>query len=440
MDRGKPGSKMHVLSDANGLPLLVGLSAANTHDSLAPKPMIVGHQTRHDPYRGRYFKPQRLHADKAYDVPHLRKWLWGKRIAVPKSDEQSVRNAFLVTKYLRRDRVAFNLGQAIGVIYDLLTLNVIARLGESVLMDPLTQLVELLRPRALLWKHMVGNGDFAWRFPAEGGVIFGRVMSSYCRFELSEGEWGMGPGDHLLLAAPPDWILRGGDGDARVVDFENVSADVALPESGCSTDNQDRVHIVGGNFEFNSVNTEILAPFLSPIVHMRSSRSTANGRMVDVFAMIDAEASATRPGREAVLSRLLEIVLIELLRAPEMLSGQHRGMIIGLTDPQVASVLRSFHVDIRKNWSVASMAAEAGMSRSVFSQRFSALVGQPPMAYVLYWRMAVARDSLRFGGQSVDETAIATGYASASAFSTAFTRTVGRSPARYAREGGTARH
>jgi transposase len=82
VDRGKPGSKMHVLSDANGLPLLVGLTAANTHDSLALKPMVEGHQTRHDPHRGRYFKPQRLHADKAYDVPHLRKWLWGKHIGV----------------------------------------------------------------------------------------------------------------------------------------------------------------------------------------------------------------------------------------------------------------------------------------------------------------------------------------------------------------------
>ncbi|MFE4925414.1 IS5 family transposase [Streptomyces sp. NPDC056661] len=82
VDRGKPGSKMHVLSDANGLPLIVGLSAANVHDSLALKPIVEGHQTRHDPYRGRYFKPQRLHADKAYDVPHLRRWLWGKHIGV----------------------------------------------------------------------------------------------------------------------------------------------------------------------------------------------------------------------------------------------------------------------------------------------------------------------------------------------------------------------
>ncbi|GAA2978298.1 hypothetical protein GCM10020227_53730 [Streptomyces flavovirens] len=67
MDLGRPGSETRVLSDANGLPLLVGLSAANTHDSLALTPMVEGHQTRRDPHGGRYFKPRRLPADKTYD-------------------------------------------------------------------------------------------------------------------------------------------------------------------------------------------------------------------------------------------------------------------------------------------------------------------------------------------------------------------------------------
>ncbi|AQW48356.1 transposase IS1647 [Streptomyces hygroscopicus] len=81
MDRGKPGSKVHVLSDADGLPLRVGLSAANTHDSQALKFMLshfhMGHESQ-----AADSKPQRLHADKAYDVTHLRRWLWGKRIGV----------------------------------------------------------------------------------------------------------------------------------------------------------------------------------------------------------------------------------------------------------------------------------------------------------------------------------------------------------------------
>ncbi|WP_327181242.1 IS5 family transposase [Streptomyces sp. NBC_01334] len=81
VDRGKPGSKMHVLSDANGLPLRVGLSAANTHDSLALKPMLSHFHIGHESH-ATDSKPQRLHADKAYDVLHLRRWLWGKRIGV----------------------------------------------------------------------------------------------------------------------------------------------------------------------------------------------------------------------------------------------------------------------------------------------------------------------------------------------------------------------
>ncbi len=72
---------MHVLSDANGLPLRVGLSAANTHDSLALKPMLSHFHMGHESHAADS-KPVRLHADKAYDIPHLRRWLWGKRIGV----------------------------------------------------------------------------------------------------------------------------------------------------------------------------------------------------------------------------------------------------------------------------------------------------------------------------------------------------------------------
>ncbi|GGX29268.1 hypothetical protein GCM10010383_69870 [Streptomyces lomondensis] len=93
---------MHVLSDANRLPLLVGISAGDIHDSEGLKPMIEGHQTRHDPYRGRHFKPQPLHADKANDRADLRRWLRWKRIGVriarkgTKSSERSGRPRWVV--------------------------------------------------------------------------------------------------------------------------------------------------------------------------------------------------------------------------------------------------------------------------------------------------------------------------------------------------------
>ncbi|GAA1273931.1 hypothetical protein GCM10009677_28950 [Sphaerisporangium rubeum] len=82
MDRGKPGSKMHILSDRSGLPLVVGVSSGNTHDSERLKPMVTELQMRHHPRHGRPIKPGKLHADKAYDRDDLRRWLRGKRIAV----------------------------------------------------------------------------------------------------------------------------------------------------------------------------------------------------------------------------------------------------------------------------------------------------------------------------------------------------------------------
>jgi AraC-like DNA-binding protein len=301
--------------------------------------------------------------------------------------------------------------------------------------DPLTQLVELLRPRALLWKDMVGQGHWAWGFPADSGVVFGRVISGCCRFQLpGAAEQSLEPGDCLLLTDPPAWTLRGGAGDAAIVALDDLPTDTASPERGRSGDDPNLVRVVGGHFEFDSVNKELLTAFLPPVVHIRSRGSDDQMRLTGVLAMIDAEASATRPGQEAVLSRLLEIVLIELLRTPEMLSSQQHGMLTGLADPQIASALRAFHADIGRSWSVGSLSAEARMSRSVFSQKFASLVGQPPMTYALHWRMAVACDALRFTGRSLDEIALATGYGSASAFSTAFTRTVGRSPARFARD------
>ncbi|WP_329460564.1 IS5 family transposase [Streptomyces sp. NBC_01497] len=81
VDRGKHGSTMHVLSDADGLPLRVGLSAANTHDSLGLKPMLSHFHMGHESHAAQS-KPQRLHADKASDIPHPRKWLWGKHIGI----------------------------------------------------------------------------------------------------------------------------------------------------------------------------------------------------------------------------------------------------------------------------------------------------------------------------------------------------------------------
>jgi transcriptional regulator GlxA family with amidase domain len=134
-----------------------------------------------------------------------------------------------------------------------------------------------------------------------------------------------------------------------------------------------------------------------------------------------------------VLQHLLEVLLIEALRSAAELSDLP-GLVRGLADERLAAAIRSMHAKPDRNWTVADLARESALSRSGFHERFQSSVGMAPMEYLQTWRLALAKDLLRKREASVREIARQVGYRSASAFSVAFTREVGVSPARYARD------
>ena len=140
------------------------------------------------------------------------------------------------------------------------------------------------------------------------------------------------------------------------------------------------------------------------------------------------------PCRELILERLVEVLLIEAcrFRTEHPATGEH-GLIAGLSDPELACVLREIHADVARGWTVATLAHTANMSRAVFAEQFARTIGMPPMQYVLEWRVALAKDMLRGERLSLAEIANRVGYQSASAFTTAFTRLTGYSPRQYAR-------
>lgn len=133
------------------------------------------------------------------------------------------------------------------------------------------------------------------------------------------------------------------------------------------------------------------------------------------------------------MARLLEVLLIEAFRSAAS-AASTPGLVRGLADGRLARALRRMHEDPATAWTVAKLAGEAAMSRSAFFERFSTAVGIAPMAYLLAWRMALAKQWLHKGGRSMAEIAGQVGYGSVSAFGVAFTRHVGVSPGRYARE------
>ena len=193
------------------------------------------------------------------------------------------------------------------------------------------------------------------------------------------------------------------------------------------------MRMLGGWFRFDRTNAPLLVKLLPPVIHIRGDETGA-ARLRSVVELIAGEAEASQPGRDLILERLVEVLLVEALRfrraAP---AAQERGLLAGLSDPGIARALRALHADVAREWTVGDLARVAIMSRAVFAERFAKTVGMPPMQYLLEWRMAIAKDALRRERPPLAQLAERVGYRSASAFSSAFTRLTGSAPSEFAR-------
>jgi len=124
-----------------------------------------------------------------------------------------------------------------------------------------------------------------------------------------------------------------------------------------------------------------------------------------------------------------EAIFAQAIRAHIEQAGAQDCGVAAFADPHLARALTAFHRIPAEDWSVASLAREAGLSRTGFAERFSARLGVTPMAYVTSWRMQIAREALAGRGLTVAEAAELSGYASESAFSRVFKKEIGVSPA-----------
>ena len=150
--------------------------------------------------------------------------------------------------------------------------------------------------------------------------------------------------------------------------------------------------------------------------------------LLQTSRFITVEADATRPGSEAIVTRLADIVVVQTIRAWfANAQGQH-GWLAALRDRQIGKALANLHRDPCRDWTVTLLATETGMSRSALSARFSELVGQSVKQYLTEWRMQLARQELRETNQTMAALSEKYGYHSEAAFSRAFKRVFGVAP------------
>lgn len=155
--------------------------------------------------------------------------------------------------------------------------------------------------------------------------------------------------------------------------------------------------------------------------------------LAPVLTLLFAEASEDHCGRQAVLDRLAEVVLIHLLRDLMDENRMQIGLLAGLSDPKLVLALNAMHAQPARGWTLAELAATAGMSRARFAAHFRQVVGETPGAYLAQWRLGLSR-SLLLKGKPVKLVADEVGYGNASALSRAFTAHMGQSPREWLRE------
>ncbi|MFM4924798.1 AraC family transcriptional regulator [Aeromonas dhakensis] len=149
-----------------------------------------------------------------------------------------------------------------------------------------------------------------------------------------------------------------------------------------------------------------------------------------VLTLLFEEAFAERYGQPPILSRLLEVLLILLLRHLVEQGLCRQGMLAGLSDPRLARAIAVMHQRGDEPWTVATLAREAGMSRARFAAHFQALTGQTPLDYLTRWRMVLASQQL-LAGESITQVALGAGYSGGTAFGRAFEREFGMGPGRW---------
>jgi AraC-like DNA-binding protein len=295
------------------------------------------------------------------------------------------------------------------------------------LIDPLAEIVLLLQPSALFSKTVIGAGSWRITPPDNREPFYGVILEGGCQLTVDGEETVHAEaGDFLLFPAARHLRVASRappaeSDESPFVALGNGEFRVGAPDAPID------VRMLIGYCSFASPDADLLVPLLPQLVHVRCA-----GRLAQLVKLVGDESRAQLPARDVVLSRLLEVLFIEALRSTAE-AATSQGLARGLADPRLAHAIRAMHEQPSQAWTMADLAKEAALSRSAFFERFKRKVGVAPMAYLLMWRMALAKQLLRQNESRIAEIAERVGYRSVSAFSVAFTRCAGQSPAHYAR-------
>lgn len=305
-------------------------------------------------------------------------------------------------------------------------------------MDILNDILDTLNLKGALYFRTDFSGPWAVTVPRlEQAARFHLVVQGHCRVEMESGHAvDLGPGDIILIPKGRSHILADEEG-REAPQLETVLQDVGYDGEGVlvvgEKDKTASTQMVCGHFTFRGGADHPILRALPEYVLTTASTRAREPWLDEMLRLVTRRVFADELGSAAAITRLSEIVFIELLRVGINQSGELRAVIDGFKDRQIGRALELIHARPAESWTVEKLAVAVGMSRSRFAERFSELVGTGPMAYLSDWRLQKALSLLDTSRVTIQQVAIQTGYQSPAAFSRAFSGKFGVPPTEYRR-------
>ncbi|MDI6101828.1 AraC family transcriptional regulator [Actinoplanes sp. NEAU-A12] len=302
-------------------------------------------------------------------------------------------------------------------------------------MDVLSDVLAVMRTGRVRSAQVAWHAPWAQEFaPVPGSAGFHVVLRGSCRLLQDGAEpLALGAGDIVFRPHGGGHVLADSPGTRPVAPACDPAEMGDLPAFAVvgSPASADATVTLCGAYELDPELVHPLIADLPELIHVPAQW----GRHPHLRATVDllaAELATPGAGSAALIPALLDTMLVYLLRT--WLVGEHpTGWAAALADPVTGAALQAIHREPERDWTVAALAAEGGLSRAPFARRFTDLLGRPPMTYLTWWRLTVAAGLLRRTDTTVGAIAGQVGYGSEFAFAAAFKRRFGIPPGRYRR-------
>jgi len=297
-------------------------------------------------------------------------------------------------------------------------------------MDPLTDLLGRAHATGSLFAETTLHGRGGLALGAEPAPLALHVVRSGPLWMQAQGQTTrLGSGDVVLVRGGADVAFCAGPDESatplsRLLDGRQPGPGVNRLELPGP---QPAAVLLCGAYALTGSVCDRLLEVLPAVALVQA----APGPLTRVVEVLCTELDDAAPGQQAALDRLLDLLLVHVLRAHFSSGAAVPPWYAALQDPAIGRALRALHGNPAAAWTVERLAGTVGLSRAALARRFSAAVGEPPLAYLTGWRIALAKEALHREGSTLASVAREVGYASEFALSAAFRRTVGEPPGRW---------